>query len=171
MTTTSALTAVENKMPIVSNLVKKTGCNTKINEIEKKITDQNHGRYITTPEFNKSTAEIIALRLKQENLARKKYIANFVNKTDFDNKLKHVASNENELNKLSKKVKAVSIKGLKKDLNDQFSILNGAKYFPSRIFENYLVFIPTKKTLNNLVALVGLNRRNLMVCRKKVLKK
>ena len=28
---------------------------------------------------------------------------------------------------------------------DQFSILNGAKYFSSGIFQNYLVFIPAKK--------------------------
>ena len=32
-------------------------------------------------------------------------IANFVNKTDFDNKLKHVTSNKNESNKLSKNLK------------------------------------------------------------------
>ena len=33
---TTALTAVENKIPNVSNLVKKTDYNTKINETEKK---------------------------------------------------------------------------------------------------------------------------------------
>ena len=33
--TASALTAVENRIPIVSIFVKKTECNTKINEIEK----------------------------------------------------------------------------------------------------------------------------------------
>ena len=58
MATTSSLTAVENKIPSVSNLVKKTDYNTKINEIEKKITNHNHDKYITTPEFNKFTAEI-----------------------------------------------------------------------------------------------------------------
>ena len=31
---------------------KKTDYNTKISEIEKKITDYNHGKYMTTPEFN-----------------------------------------------------------------------------------------------------------------------
>ena len=34
----------------------------KISEIEKKITDHNHDRYITTEEFNKCTAEIFYLR-------------------------------------------------------------------------------------------------------------
>ena len=54
--TKTALNAVENKIPSVSNLVKKTDYNTKINEIEKKITDHNHDKYITTPEFNKLTS-------------------------------------------------------------------------------------------------------------------
>ena len=59
-------------------------------------------------------AEIFALRLKQANLASKSDIANFVNKIDFDDKLKDVKSNKNELNKLSKKLKAISTKGLTK---------------------------------------------------------
>ena len=45
----------ENKISSVSNLVKKIYCNTEINEIEKKITDHNHYKYFTTPEFNKLT--------------------------------------------------------------------------------------------------------------------
>ena len=43
-----ALTALENKIPNVSSLVKKNDYNTKINEIEKKITDHNHDKYVTT---------------------------------------------------------------------------------------------------------------------------
>ena len=42
LTTTSALTSVKNKIPSISNLVKKTDYDTKVNEIEKKITDHNH---------------------------------------------------------------------------------------------------------------------------------
>ena len=71
--------------------------------------------------------------------------ANFVKKRDFDIKLKDVTSIKHELNKLSKKVKAMSTKGSTKDLINKFSILNGAKYFSSRIFQNYLIFIPAKK--------------------------
>ena len=49
LVTTTALTAVENKIPNVSNLVKKTDYNTKISEIENKITtDHDHDKYITT---------------------------------------------------------------------------------------------------------------------------
>ena len=46
------LIAVENKIPSVSSLVKKADYNTKISELEKKLTDHNHDKYITTPEFN-----------------------------------------------------------------------------------------------------------------------
>ena len=145
LVTTSALTAVDNKIPSVSNLVKETDYNRKSNEIEKKITNPNHDKYITTPEFNKFTAEIFDLRLKPANLASKSDIANFVKKRYFDNKLKDVTSNKNELNELSKKVKAISTKGLTKDLIDKFSSFNGAKYLPSGIFQNYLVFIPANK--------------------------
>ena len=63
-------------------------------------------------------------------------------KKDFDNKLKYVTSNKNEIN--NQKVKGISTKGLK-DLRNKFSILNGEKYFSSGIFQNYLVFIPGKK--------------------------
>ena len=50
----SALTTVENKIPI-SNLVKKTDYNTKVTEIENKLTNHNHDKYIDTSEFNKLT--------------------------------------------------------------------------------------------------------------------
>ena len=52
LATKTALTTVENKIPSVSSLVKKTDYDTKITEIEKKLTDHNHDKYITTPEFN-----------------------------------------------------------------------------------------------------------------------
>ena len=38
LATKTALTTVENKIPDVSNLVNKTDCNTKVTEIEKKLT-------------------------------------------------------------------------------------------------------------------------------------
>ena len=115
-----------------SNLVKKTYYNTKLSEIEKKVTEQNHDKYITTPELNKFISSNFDLRFKPANLASNSDIANFAKKTDFDNKP-------------SKKVKAISIKELTKDLIDKFSILNGAKYFSLGIFQNYLASIPDKK--------------------------
>ena len=53
LATKTALTAVENKIPSVSNLVKKTDYNTKITEIENKLNNHNHDKYIYTSEFNK----------------------------------------------------------------------------------------------------------------------
>ena len=48
-----------------SDLTKKTNYNTKINEIEKKITDHDHEKYITTQEFNKLTVDNLAARFKK----------------------------------------------------------------------------------------------------------
>ena len=90
---------------------------------------------MTTPEFNKLTAENFAARLKQASLASKSDIANFVNKTDFDNQVKNVTSNKNELNELAKKVKAISTKGLTKSFTGKFSVINGAKYFFKKYFK------------------------------------
>ena len=45
LATKTALTAVENKIPNVSSLVKKTNYNTKITEIENKLTDHNYDKY------------------------------------------------------------------------------------------------------------------------------
>ena len=117
LATTTALTAVESKVPNVSNLVKKTDYNPKISETENKITtDHDHGKYIITQEFDKLTAKDFTARLAQINLASKIDIVNFVKKTDFDDKLKNlnkkIISNKikhvlvkNELNELSKKLK------------------------------------------------------------------
>ena len=55
LATKTALTVVETKIPSVNNLVNKTNYNTKITETEKKLTDHNHDKYITTPEFNAMT--------------------------------------------------------------------------------------------------------------------
>ena len=51
LATKSAFTAVENKIPDISSLVKKTDYSANVNEVEKKVTDHNHDKYITTSEF------------------------------------------------------------------------------------------------------------------------
>ena len=88
---------------------------------------------------------------KIKNLASKNDVTNFVNKANFDNKLlsfnerinsnktKHVLA-ENELNELSKKVEAISAKGLTKDLINGYKVLNRASYFSSGTLQNYLIF-------------------------------
>ena len=103
LATNSELTAVENKTPNVNSLVKETDYNAKISDIEKKITDHNHDKYITTPEFNTLAADVFNARLAaQTDLIRKpefdfklKGISDRVTK----NKTKHLLV-ENELKKL-----------------------------------------------------------------------
>ena len=90
LATTSALTTVQNKIPDVSSLVKKTDYNTKITEIGKKVTDHNHDKCITTPESNKFAREVFNERLKQANLVTKK---------NFDEKLRSL-SQKNDSNQI-----------------------------------------------------------------------
>ena len=80
-------------------LKKKKNYDTKATEIENKLNNHNHDKYITTLEFN-TLAAVFNARLSQ---------ANFVTKTDFDaqlssfnrkiteNKTKHLLV-QNELN-------------------------------------------------------------------------
>ena len=118
------MTAVENKIPNVSVFVKKIDYNTKI---KLKITDNNHDRYITTPELNKLTIENFKARLKQADL---------VTKTEYETKLqdisKRITSNksrhllvENELRKLQK---------------FDAGYFRGKNHFEEDSTRNYLVF-------------------------------
>ena len=66
------------KIPSISNLVKKTDYNTKVTEIENKLNNHNHDKYIDTSEFNILAVDVFNARTAQANL---------VTKTDFDSKL------------------------------------------------------------------------------------
>ena len=63
LATNLALSAVKNKIPDVSSLVKNTDYNTKISDIEKKIIYHNQDKYIATPEFNTLAADVFNARL------------------------------------------------------------------------------------------------------------
>ena len=53
LATNAAVTAVENKIPNISSLVKKTtDFSIKITEIEKKLTDHNHDKYYNYKYFS-----------------------------------------------------------------------------------------------------------------------
>ena len=67
LATKTALTTTENKIPSASNVVKKTDQNTKVTEIENKLNNHNHGKYITTPEFNNLAGDVFNARLAQAN--------------------------------------------------------------------------------------------------------
>ena len=72
LATAIALTALQIKYLMLIIQLKKTDYNRKTCEIEKKISDYDHDKYITTPEFNKLTAENVPARFTQAKLASKK---------------------------------------------------------------------------------------------------
>ena len=88
--------------------------NTKISEVENKIP--NHDKYITTPEFNKLTAENFTARLKQANL---------VTKTDFDKKLtsfnRKITSNKTKYLEVQRKLNSL--------ITNYYNIFLGRIYF------------------------------------------
>ena len=62
---------------LVSYLKKKDN-NTKVTDIENKLNNHNHDKFIDTQEFNKLAADVFNVRIAQANL---------ITKTDFDAKL------------------------------------------------------------------------------------
>ena len=58
--------------------LQKTDYNTKVTEIENKLNNHNHDKYIDTQEFNKLTADVFNARLAQ---------ASSITKTEFDAKM------------------------------------------------------------------------------------
>ena len=107
---------------------KKTAYNTKVNEIEKKFTDNKHDKYVTTPEFNKLVAENFAVKLAKANLI----------KTDFDDKLIN-------LNRkiTSNKTKHLFVENHLKKLETFDSIyFRGKSHFEDDGTQNWLVLQP-----------------------------
>ena len=119
-----------SEIPSVTNLAITAAFNAKINKLKNKISNINdiatftalttvenkipsHSKYITTPEFNKLTVD---------------YQLKNLNKNVTSNKAKHVLV-ENELNEQSKKVEAISTKGLTKDLINGYKILMAQQVF------------------------------------------
>ena len=62
LATKTALTAVENSIPDISSLVKKTDYNTKTTNVENKLDNHNHDKYIDISAFNKLAAEMFLMR-------------------------------------------------------------------------------------------------------------
>ena len=123
------MTLVEKNPPDVSSLVKKIYYDTKITEIEKKLTDHDHAKYITTPEFNTMAASVFNARLAQANL---------VTKTDFANT---VSSLDSKI--VANKTKNESIENESKNLKTfDSSYFNGKSPFEEDGTQNYLVFQP-----------------------------
>ena len=72
------ITEIEGKIPSITGLATNSALNA-ISEIENKVSDHNHDKYITTPEFNTLAARAFNARFAKVDL---------VTKTDFDTKLK-----------------------------------------------------------------------------------
>ena len=139
-----ALTAVEDKITDISSLVKTTtDYNIKITETENKLTDHDHDKYITTPEFNKVTAENFAARLKQANLVAKAY---------FDDKLKSINRKTS-----SNKTKHLVVKNKLKKLK-RFDLIyfRGKSRFEEDGTQNYLVFQPMYRYNYNVILMIML---------------
>ena len=71
LATKTSLNTVENKILSISNLVKKTDYTAKVAEIENKLNNHNHGKYITTPEFNTLAADVFNVRIAQAQFDNK----------------------------------------------------------------------------------------------------
>ena len=136
-------------------MLKKTDYNTKLlklkrnllviiiktTEIEKKLTDHNHDKYITTPEFNTLAADVFNARLAQANL---------VTKTDFDNSVSCLDSKID-----TNKTKNESIENKFKKLKTfDSSYFRGKSHFEEDGMQNYLVFQPIKRYFK-VIASVG----------------
>ena len=120
---------VENKIPSISSLVKKTDYNTKITEIEQKLTDHNHDKYITNPEFNTMAGSVFNARLAQKNL---------ITKTVFDAKLsslnRKITANKSKNLLVGNELKKLKIFDASYFIGKSHSEENGT--------QNYLVFQP-----------------------------
>ena len=103
-----------------TDLFKKTGCNTQIDEIEKKISD--HGKYITAVKFSTAWSTMFHEILKQAKLAT-----------------------NNDLNDVEQR----SIKnGRKIEKLQTFNFFFlGKTFFGDNVFQNMFVFQPTLSTL------------------------
>ena len=130
LATKTAITAVENKIPDVSSLVKKI-YNTKITEIEKKLTGHNHDKRITTPESNSSAAGVFNEILSQPNL---------ITKTDFDAKLSRRIKQKNNRKIMANETKNLLVENkIKKLKTFDSSYFIGKRHFEEDGTQNYLV--------------------------------
>ena len=132
LATKTALTTVENKIPSISSLVKKTDYYTKITEIEDKLNNHNHDKYISTPEFNTFAADTFNARLARAHLVAK---ANFDNTVlSLNNKIAVNKTKNESIDNELKKLKTLDL-----------SYFIGKSHFEVDDTQNYLVFQPLNK--------------------------
>ena len=84
LATTSALNTVENKIPIVSDLIKKTEYDATISDIKTK--------YFTTSDYNKFTSKILNTKIKEKGLVNKSTLSFLVKNSGLNAKLTTLAT-------------------------------------------------------------------------------
>ena len=105
---TTALTTVENKTPDASSLVKKkTDYDSKVTEIEYKLNNHSHDKYITTPEFNTLAKDVFNARLAQTNLVAETIFENTVSSRD--SKIEAIRTVNTSLENLFKKLRKLDL--------------------------------------------------------------
>ena len=132
LATKTALTTVGKKVSSTSHLVKKTEYDTKITEIENKLNNHNHDKYIDISKFNTLATNLLNTRIAQANL---------ITKTDFGTKLFS----------LNRKITANKTRHF---LNgNDLNYYHSKNYFDEDGALNYYIFQPLFKYLE--VAYVG----------------
>ena len=110
----------------------KTDYNTEITEIENKLNNHNHDKYIITPEFNTLAADIFNARLARANL---------VVKINFDNTVSildsKIAANKTKNESIGNELKKL------KAFDSSYFI--GKSHFEEDGTQNYLVFQPINR--------------------------
>ena len=111
---------------------KKLSMTQKLMKLKKKVTDHKYNKYVTTPKFNKLTAENFSARLAQANL---------LTKTDFDDKLLNLNRKIN-----SNKTKHLIVENKLKKLETFNSIyFLGKSHFEDDGTQNCLVLKPMQR--------------------------
>ena len=78
---TAVLTAVENKIPSVSDLVKKTDYDAKAKDIEEK--------YFNASNYNKLTSDTLDAKIENKKLVNEFVFSGFIKNTDLDKTIKN----------------------------------------------------------------------------------
>ena len=97
--TKTTLTTVKNKIPSVSNLVKKTDYNTRVTEIENQLNNHNHDKDSYTSECNKWWPKQIIESFKYfKVISSTNYISSWKSKGLSKETIKPPATSDNSLN-------------------------------------------------------------------------
>ena len=130
----TALTAVANKTPSVSSLVRKKNYDAKISELEKKFLIKIITNILLLQSLNTLAASVFNARLPQAKL---------ITRTDFD----AILSSLNKKNTKNKSKLLFVENKLKKLRTFDLSYFTGKSHFEEDDTQNYLVFYIFKKLL------------------------